>query len=304
MLQAQERENRVTEIMVHILEETALASRFADFIWKDQLLSNEPVIMGLECEKLPFDVDHAIVIGLSRDAIPYPSTSKKTGGRPDAYFCFREIKKVILLEVKIAANPLEEDQLERHYGICNASNRENYETITWDEVLSFFREQMSMTEEGSKNQYLLKNFLEFARLESLGIEADHESFFARFGRKEEIVKCIHNHFISKGFIPGFYKIADPRTMEYRKMGTNSSYAAIDLIHNRIIYKFRKPKYKEEMERRIKTYFGSNYIGTHFDNPTQANVPIDMITVDNVQDAIDLFNISNSYRTSREKRGGG
>ncbi|MDQ0896245.1 MULTISPECIES: hypothetical protein [unclassified Paenibacillus] len=285
--------------MVHILEETALASQFANFIWKSQSLSHESVTMGLECEKLPFDVDQAIVIGLSRDGKIDPSTSKKAGGRPDAYFCFKEIKKVILLEVKIAANTLDEDQLTGHYGICNASKLESHATLTWDEVLTFFQDQMSMAFEGSKNHYLLKNFLEFARLESLGIIADHESFFARFGMKEEIVRCLHNHFISQGFNPEFYNTADPRTMEYRKKRKSTSHVAIDLKHNRIIYKFGKPKYKEDMERRIKNYFGINYIGTYFDEPSQANLSIDLITLDNVQDAIALFNMSNHFRTSGE-----
>jgi hypothetical protein len=297
MLRARARENRITELMLHILEETSLVSQFADYIWENQSLSDEPVSIGLECEKLPYDdVEHAIVVGISKDGIIHPFNNLP-GGRADAYFYFRNVKKALILEVKIAANELGKDQLLGHYKICNASTNENPRSVTWDEVLSFFRSQLAFTVEGSKNHYLLTNFLEFARLESLGIVADPDSFFRRFGSKEGAVKSLHEHFISEGFKSKFGRAKDPRTMEYCKRNSES-HVAIDLNHNRVILKFRYPRYKRIMEERIYEYFGGNYTGTYYDYPTEANVPIDLLNQSNVQDVIDLFHMSTFYRENR------
>lgn len=293
LLKYHKREDQITELLIHILKETESGSAFIGRLVDDVELARNRVVMDTQLHgELPYPVEKATIIGLSKDGVIYPTSSEAKDGNPDAYFYFPDLKRVVLVEVKVAANFVGRDQLDRQRSTAPKADFAEPVCFQWDRAIAVVRELLAEAAQGSKAEYLFKNFLEFAKVEALGMNADMESFLMRC-ENEKAARLMHEHFINLGYLPAFYTKSDPRTLEYKKNG--ESYVTIDLVQNRLIYKFGSRRHKDTMLRLIQDSFGRNYAGVHDHIKTEACVHLDDIRDENIQNVFDLFSVNVNLR---------
>ncbi|MGG0937060.1 hypothetical protein ABHN11_13230 [Brevibacillus centrosporus] len=297
LLRYKKEENQVTELLIHVLDETGLAGPFLSILLDQPNLETQSFTMDTQLHRnFSNDIKSGIVLGISANAVLNESNSDLIDGDPDGYFYSSSSEFIVLLEVKVGSAELYSDQLDRHANRVPVTTLE-HKRCKWEAVVTFFQEQLGREPEGTKNGYIIQNFLDFLKKQALGLEPDEESLFYRSGRHEKTVRMIHDYLTALNYQPEFYNRLDPWAMEYKKSG--KSHACVDLKLERMVFKFHYTGHKEKMEDKIRDLFGRNYSGSYADIRSEACVYLEDIAPSDLDKIKTLLEDTISLRQQRQ-----
>ncbi|GED34463.1 hypothetical protein P9G84_31035 [Brevibacillus centrosporus] len=297
LLRYKKEENQVTELLLHVLDETGLAGPFLASLLDQPNLATKNFTMDTQLHRsFPNKVRSRIVLGISANGVLNESSSDLVNGDPDGYFYSSSSEYIVLLEVKVGSAELYSDQLDRHANRVPATPFSEHIPCKWESVVTFFQEQLGSEPEGAKNAYIIRNFLDFLKKQALGLAPDEESLFYRSGRHEKTVRMIHDYLTGLKYQPEFYNKLDPWAMEYKKGG--KSHACVDLKLERMVFKFHYTGHKEKMEDKIRDLFGRNYSGSYSDIRSEACVYLEDIAPSDLDKFKTLLEETISLRQQR------
>jgi len=281
-------ENKVTALLLHVLEETRLTGLFLTFLLENEKISAMQFELQAQLHgNFNRKVSEAFILGLSETgAVDATQIVSSKNGDPDAVFYSNETGLVVFLESKINEGELTNDQLSRHKGRLPDLNANDIPVINkrWENVITFFERYVQTTNE--KNNYIINNFINFLKLVGIGYR-DINTIYYKGRRFNEVPRAIHDFMLMSDyefeFNPGNLDV-----VEYRYKGRRIS--ALDVVKGRFILKFgsSNESYRQELLNQIRAQFGANYHGTYENVKGEVNIPLESVSKDNFPSVIVLI----------------
>ena len=277
-----QKENKVTELFLHVLQETGLISSFFDTLWpghhfKSCHFTDVNSQLSRNFEK---EVQSAYILGISTTGellVSESDDSHEKDGYPDGYFYDSQNKVLVLLESKIKSYELTQDQLNRHQArvVNDIHNDWNQKIITWEKVRDFLETSRAEFDADDKNAYIINHFNDLINIELLN-EFHSESFFYKAHQHQELAKQLHDQIIECIEMNDHIKLDPPYLnsgnkdcVEYKT--NKGSIAAIDLKAQRLIL---KPGRKHGL--RMKEKYGKVYSGSHENRDDEYSIALENI----------------------------
>ncbi|MFA9556734.1 hypothetical protein ACERII_05490 [Evansella sp. AB-rgal1] len=217
-------ENNVTKAYINVLQHSSpiLTMRFVNWLGLKSNGDMEFEYMYQVSNELHRKTPQAAVIGIADTKELKNTSHDKKYNIPDGAILSKSIS--ILIETKIGLNSyLDINQIEGHKNrfAIGQSIQDNI-ILTWDEIRSFFREQLEFFKESSDIMtcFLLRQFEEFCIINCLGGIKTNEYFFLQFEKvkAQELARKIHGYIWHES---GYQDIEDAGTKDgigYKKLG--------------------------------------------------------------------------------------
>lgn len=195
-LNYKKREDKVTNLLIHVLQRCNLFVEFLNAIrWEAQEItfSTSTYNSGLQVHSdFRKAVENAYILGISNSGKIEPHTpSSQKESNPDAYLYEKTSRSLVFIEVKVGDGALTENQINRHKLRVPDFPKNEWilGQMNWFMIRDFFKEQLQSIKcrESELYTYIIENFIGVLQEEVLG-EYNEEYLIHVSGERSLLVK--------------------------------------------------------------------------------------------------------------------